>query len=127
MDMAAKKKDDSKHDASEATTKLSRLLETEIELEAMLKDARQEAKELVEAARKVADDRVRQFEVRLEGEAGELRQRVARERDRTVESIQEQSRQESERLDELDDAKIADLARHVVDLLVGRPDAGGPR
>ena len=125
--MAAKKKDDSKHDASEATTKLSRLLETEIELEAMLKDARQEAKELVEAARKVADDRVRQFEVRLEGEAGELRQRVARERDRTVESIQEQSRQESERLDELDDAKIADLARHVVDLLVGRPDAGGPR
>jgi vacuolar-type H+-ATPase subunit H len=125
--MAAKKKDDSKHDASEATTKLSRLLETEIELEAMLKDARQEAKELVEAARKVADDRVRQFEVRLEGEAGELRQRVARERDRTVESIQEQSRQETERLDELDDAKIADLARHVVDLLVGRPDAGGPR
>jgi vacuolar-type H+-ATPase subunit H len=125
--MAAKKKDDSKHDASEATTKLSRLLETEIELEAILKDARQEAKELVEAARKVADDRVRQFEVRLEGEAGELRQRVARERDRTVESIQEQSRQETERLDELDDAKIADLARHVVDLLVGRPDAGGPR
>lgn len=125
--MATRKKDDSRHEASEATTKLSRLLETEIELEAMLKDARQEAKELVEAARKVADDRVKQFEVRLEEEGGELRKRVARDRDRTIDSIQEQSRRETERLDELDDAKITELARHVVDLLVGRPHSRGPR
>ena len=124
--MATRKKDDSRHETSEATTKLSRLLETEIELEAMLKDTRQEAKELVEAARKVADDRVKQFEVRLEEEGGELQKRVAHERDRTIDLIQAQSRQETERLDELDDAKITELARHVVDLLVGRPDAGGP-
>ena len=123
--MATRKKDDSRHETSEATTKLSRLLETEIELEAMLKDARQEAKELVEAARKVADDRVKQFEVRLEEEGGELQKRVAHERDRTIDLIQAQSRQETERLDELDDAKITELARHVIDLLVGRPDAGG--
>ena len=123
--MATRKKDDSRHETSEATTKLSRLLETEIELEAMLKDTRQEAKELVEAARKVADDRVKQFKVRLEEEGGELQKRVAHERDRTIDSIQEQSRQETERLDELDDAKITELARHVIDLLVGRPDAGG--
>ena len=57
--MATKRKDDSQQGASEATTKLSRLLETEIELEAMLKDARQEAKELVEAAKVAADDRVK--------------------------------------------------------------------
>jgi len=125
--MAAKRKNSSGHDTSEATTKLSRLLETEIELEAMLKDTRQEAKELVEMAQKAADDRVRQLELQLEGEDGELRERIARERDHTIDSIQERSRQETQRLDELDDAKITELARHVVDLLVGQPDSRGPR
>jgi len=124
--MAAKRKDKSRHDSSEATTKLSHLLETEIELEAMLKATRQEAKQLVEAAKLAADDRVRQFEVELKREDDELRERVARERDRAIDSIQEQSRQETKRLDELGDAKITELARHVIDLLVGRPDSRGP-
>ena len=124
--MAAKRKDKSRNDSSEATTKLSHLLETEIELEAMLKTTRQEAKQLVEAAKLAADDRVRQFEVELKREDDELRERVARERDRAIDSIQEQSRQETKRLDELGDAKITELARHVIDLLVGRPDSRGP-
>jgi len=124
--MAAKRKDKSRDDSSEATTKLSHLLETEIELEAMLKATRQEAKQLVEAAKLAADDRVRQFEVELKREDDELRERVARERDRAIDSIQEQSRQETKRLDELGDAKITELARHVIDLLVGRPDSRGP-
>ena len=125
--MATKRKDDSQQGASEATTKLSRLLETEIELETMLKDARQEAKELVEAAKVAADDRVKQFELQLEGEDGELRERVALERAHSITSIRERSRLETKRLDELDDAKLTELAHHVVDLLVGRPDSGGPR
>ena len=125
--MAGKKKDRSTQEPSEATTKLSRLLETEIELEAMLKGARQEAKELVEAAQVAADDRVKQFEAQLESEHSVLRERVARERDRTIASIQEQSQQETTRLDDLDDAKITELADHVIDLLVGRPDSRGPR
>jgi hypothetical protein len=124
--MAAKRKDRGKHDTSEATTKLSRLLETEIELEAMLKDTRREAKELVEAAQKAADGRIRALELQLEGEDGALRERVARERDQTIGSIQERSRQEATRLDELDDAKITELAHHVVDLLIGRPNSRGP-
>jgi vacuolar-type H+-ATPase subunit H len=124
--MGAKRKSGSKHDPSEATTKLSRLLETEIELEAMLKVARQEAKQLIEAAKLAADDRVRQFEVQLEREDDELRERVARERDRAIDSIRERSRQDTKRLDELDDAKIAELAHHVIDLLVGRPERRGP-
>jgi len=124
--MAAKRKDKSRDDSSEATTKLSHLLETEIELEAMLKATRQEAKQLVEAAKLAADDRVRQFEVELKREDDELRERVARERDRAIDSVQEESRQETKRLDELDDAKITELARHVIDLLVGRPDSRGP-
>ena len=125
--MASKKKDRSSQEPSEATTKLSRLLETEIELEAMLKGARQEAKELVEAARVAADDRVKEFEAQLESEHSVLRERVARERDQTIASIQEESGQETTRLDELDDAKITELAHHVIDLLVGRPDSRGPR
>jgi F0F1-type ATP synthase membrane subunit b/b' len=125
--MASKKKDPSGQEPSEATTKLSRLLETEIELEAMLKGARQEAKELVEAAQVAADDRVKQFESQLEREHVRLRDRVARERDHAMASTQEQCRQETTRLDELDDAKITELADHVIDLLVGRPDSRGPR
>ena len=125
--MAGKKKDPSTQEPSEATTKLSRLLETEIELEAMLKGARQEAKELVEAAQVAADDRVKQFEAQLESEHSVLRERVTRERDHTIASIQEQSRQETTRLENLDDAKITELAHHVIDLLVGRPDSRGPR
>ena len=125
--MATKTKDDSQQDTSEATSKLSRLLETEVELEAMLRDARQKAKELVEAAKVAADDRVKQFELQLEGEDGELRERVALERAHSITSIRERSWQETKRLDELDDAKLTELAHHVVDLLVGRPGSGGPR
>jgi len=125
--MAAKKKDDSEHETSEATTKLSRLLETEIELEAMLKSAKEEAKGIVAAAQVAADARVKEFESRLEGEEAELRERIARDRDQTINSIQNDARQEAKRLDELDDAKIAELARHVIDLLVGQSDSRGSR
>jgi hypothetical protein len=125
--MAAKRKDDSEHDVSEAGTKLSRLLATEIELEAMLKEARREAKELVEAAQIVADDRIRQLESQLEGENRKLRERVLRDQDRAIDSIQREAQRETERLDRLDDAKISELGYYVVDLLLGRPDSRGPR
>jgi vacuolar-type H+-ATPase subunit H len=125
--MAAKKKDDSEHEASEATTKLSRLLETEIELEAMLKNAREEAKGIVEAAQVAADARVKEFESQLEGEEAELRERIARDRDQMIKSIQNDAEQEAKRLDELDDAKVMELARHVIDLVVGQSDSRGSR
>jgi vacuolar-type H+-ATPase subunit H len=125
--MAAKKKEDSEHETSEATTKLSRLLETEIELEAMLKNAREEAKGIVEAAQVAADARVKEFESQLEGEEAELREQIARDRDQTINSIRNDARQEAKGLDELDDAKITELGRHVVDLLVGQSDSRGSR
>ena len=125
--MAAKKTDDSGHETSEATTKLSRLLETEIELDAMLKSAKEEAKGIVEAAQVAANARVKEFESQLEGEEAELRERIARDRDQKVSSIQNDARQEAKRLDELDDAKVTELARHVVDLLVGQSDSRGSR
>jgi hypothetical protein len=65
--------------------------------------------------------------VQLEAEEDAIRLRVTQERDRTVESIQEEARQEAQRLEELDDVRIADLARHVIDLLIGPTDSGGRR
>jgi len=124
--MAAKRKGDSDRETSEATTRLSHLLETELELEAMLKATRQEAQQLIEAAKLAADDHVRQFEYQLKGEDDALRGRIARERDQAIDAIQEQSRKETKFLNELDDAKITELARHVIDLLVGRPESRGP-
>ncbi|MGB8222608.1 MAG: hypothetical protein WCF10_08465 [Polyangiales bacterium] len=125
--MSAKRKDEGKRDGSQAGTKLSRLLETENALEAMLKAARREAQELVEAAQMAADTRVRQFELEVEAENLELQERIARDRENAIDSIRRDSRQAAERLDGLDDTKITDLALHVVDLVVGAPDSGEPR
>lgn len=125
--MAAKRKDDSQREVANAKTKLDHLLHTEDELEAMLKDVRREAKELVEAAQAAADDRFRAFESELEEADGQVRERIAGDRDRTIDSIREEARQETERLDELDDASVTDLAHYVVDLLIGRPGPWGSR
>ncbi len=125
--MSAKRKDEGKRDDSQAGSKLSRLLETENALEAMLKAARREAEELVEAAQMAADTRVRQFELEVEAENLELQERIARDRENAIGSIQRDSQQAAERLDGLDDTKITDLALHVVDLVVGAPDSGEPR
>ncbi len=120
-----RRKNDSEHEDSDAKSKLSRLLETEVELEAMLKETRREAERLVKSAQAAAEDRVQRFESELEGEDGRLRERIARERDQAIDSIREEARQETERLDGLDDATVDELARHVVDLLLGRPESGG--
>jgi vacuolar-type H+-ATPase subunit H len=125
--MAGKRKQQSEHDVSEATSKLSRLLETENELDALLEEARREARKLVEAAQQLANDRIEEFDSQLKEENRELRERVARDRDQTIDGIENEARQEAKRLDELDDAKITLLANHVVDLLVGRPDSRGRR
>jgi hypothetical protein len=74
-----------------------------------------------------ADARVKEFESQLEGEEAELRERIARDRDQTINSIQNDAQQEAKRLDELDDAKVAELARYVIDLVVGRSDSRGSR
>jgi vacuolar-type H+-ATPase subunit H len=117
--MAAKRKDDGERAGADAKSKLSRLLETEVELEAMLNEARQEAKRLVELAESAADESVRQFELQLEAEETIVRNRIARERDQAIDSIREGARRETETLDELDDATVNQLAEYVVDLLLG--------
>ncbi len=123
MDMAAKRRDDGEN--VDAKSKLSRLLETEVELEAMLQEARQEAKRLVELAESAAEDRVQQFELKLEAEEARVRDRIARERDQAVASIREEAGRETDQLEELDDATVNELASYVLDLLLGRPGSRG--
>lgn len=120
-----KRKNDSEREDSDAQSKLSRLLETEVQLEAMLKETRREAERLVKSAQAAAEGRVQRFESELEGEDDKLRDRIARERDQTIDSIREEARQETERLDGLDDATVNQLARYVVELLLGRTESGG--
>jgi len=125
--MAAKRSDDGERADADAKSKLSRLLETEVELEAMLKETRREAKQLVQLAEASAENLVQRFDSQLEAEEAAVRDRIARERDKTIDAIREEARQETERLDGLDDATVKVLAMHVVDLLLGRPDSGGSR
>ena len=119
--MAAKRRDE----GADAKSKLSRLLETEVELEAMLKEARQEAKRLVELAESAAEDRVQQFELKLKAEEAIVRDRIARERDQAIASIREEARRETDQLGALDDATVNELASYVLDLLLGRPGSRG--
>jgi vacuolar-type H+-ATPase subunit H len=125
--MAAKRKDEGASDASEAATKLSRLLQTENELEAMLADARQQAKQLVESAHASAEAQRQRFESEIEAGDAEVRDRIARARDDQIESIRERTRQKTNRLRALDDTKITELAHHVLDLLLDRSGSGGAR
>ena len=125
--MSAKRRDGDERKDADATSKLSRLLETEVELEAMLEEARREAKRLVELAESAAQDRVHQFELQLEAHESVVRERITRERDAAIASIREQARQQVEQLDEIDDATVDALASYVLGLLLGRPDSrSGP-
>jgi hypothetical protein len=119
------KKSKSEHAVADAKTKLRRLLETESELEALLRETTRDAKAQVELARAAADERVRMLETQLASEDEALRERIARDRDETIHSIREEAKNETQRLDGLHPAKLEDLSRYVVDLLIGRPDSEG--
>lgn len=123
--MASDRKDRSERNLSEATSKLSRLLETENELEAKLEEARQAAEGLVTAARAAAEERVREFESTLEAEDQRLAKQIADGRDQAIAAIRAEASAESAQLDALDDSTVEELARHVIDRLVGPPQSGG--
>ena len=123
--MAAKRRDGGEPEDADATSKLSRLLQTEVELEAMLGEARQEAKRLVELAQSAAQDRVQQFELQVQAHEAAVRDRIARERDAAIRSIREEARRETQQLEEIDDATVDALASHVLDLLLGRRGSRG--
>lgn len=121
--MAPKRRDGG--EPKDATSKLSRLLQTEVELEAMLGEARREAQRLVELAESAAQDRAQQFELQVQAQEAAVRDRIERERDATIRSIREEARQESRQLDEIDDATLDALVAHVLDLLLERRGSRG--
>ena len=122
--MAVKGKDVDELDPVAAQGKLSRLLETETELAAMLQQTRRDATELIESARAEADDRIRRFESKLEAEDLELRDRIASERDEAIAAIRSESTRAGAKLDGLADQQIDELAHYVVARVVG-PAPGG--
>lgn len=111
--------------SSEVAGKLGQLLETEASLDAMLEETKQQAREIVDAARREADDRIRRFESHIENEHRQLGERIERERDQTIESIRREAEFETSRLDELDDEQLRRLAEHVVEFLLDRSEGEG--
>jgi F0F1-type ATP synthase membrane subunit b/b' len=123
--MARRRKIDAAVASSEVVGKLGRLLETEAMLEAMLKEAKQQAREIVDTARREADAEIRRCESHLEHEHRQLRERIEREREQTIESIRREAGLETSRLEELDDEQLRRLAQHVVDFVLGGSERGG--
>jgi vacuolar-type H+-ATPase subunit H len=123
--MARNRRSGDEHDASDARGKLSRLLETENELDELLEAAKREAAALLREAKKEAQSRVDHLEAELDAENDALRAQVERERDETIASIREGAAKEIAALDELDDAKAAELAKHAIQLLIGEAESGG--
>lgn len=123
--MSSKRKSKSEPQASEAQGKLSRLIETEQELDAMITETRKRAAALLESAKSQADERIRRCDLQLEAADRALRDEVAAQRDQAVASIREAAQREAASLEELDETSVTELARHVVQLLVEGLESGG--
>lgn len=125
--MSAKRNDPESLDRADAKTKLARLLETEDELEALLGATRRDARKLMEEAKRVAEERARDFETELAAQDDRLRTRIVEERDRAIDQIQREARAYAEHLDTLDSERIEALAQHVLDRLFGPSSGRGVR
>ncbi len=125
--MAAKRVRDDAQQSAEAETKLARLLETETELERMLVDARARAEEIVNAAKERATQRLGELEAELVRQDRELGERIVREQDDTIFEIRAESKRQADRLGGISDDVIADIARTILDRLLGARIAGGHR
>lgn len=104
--------------------KLSRLLQTETELDSMLEETRQEAARLIAEARAEAEERVQQFEIELDTADRALRQEIEFERDEAIATIRAEAKSQIEKLDGLEERTVAELARYVVERLVGGVPGG---
>ena len=124
--MAANRKELADLDPAAARGRLNRLLETETELDEMLRETRRMAAELIASARAEAEERIRKLETELHDADLELRARIDRERDEAIASIQAEAQRERDELDALEDRLIDELAAYVVERVVGREPGGQP-
>lgn len=98
---------------------LARLLDTETRLEQALQRARDEANRLVTEAREAARVRQAALGAELEAEAERLAAEIAGERDRTAQEIALAARRDTERFDAVPAGRIRDMARRVVERVIG--------
>jgi vacuolar-type H+-ATPase subunit H len=122
--MAANRKEVADLDPAAARGKLNRLLETETELDEMLRETKRAAAELIESAQAEAEERIRGLEAELSAADLELRKRIAGERDEAIATIRTEGQLEQHELDALDDRRIDALAEYVLERVVG-PRPGG--
>ena len=123
--MAANRKELADLDPAAARGRLNRLLETETELDEMLRETRRTAAELIASARAEAEERIRKLETELHDADLELRARIDREQAQAIASIRAEAQRERDELDALEDRLIDELAAYVVERVVGR-ESGGP-
>ncbi len=98
---------------------MARLLDTETRLEQTLGRARDEAARLVTEAREAARAREAALGAELEAAAQRLGAEIATERDRAAREIVEAARREAERFDGVTPERIGELARRVVERVIG--------
>jgi vacuolar-type H+-ATPase subunit H len=122
--MAANRKEVADLDPAAARGRLNRLLETETELDEMLRETRRTAAELIALARAEAEDRIRKLEAELHDADLELRARINRERDEAIAKIRSEGQRERDGLDALEDPLIDELAAYVVERVVGQGPGG---
>ena len=124
--MAANRKELADLDPAAARGRLNRLLETETELDEMLRETRRMAAEQIASARAEAEERIRKLETELHDADLELRARIDRERDEAIANIRAEGQRERDKLDALEDHLIDELAAYVVERVVGEGPGGRP-
>jgi vacuolar-type H+-ATPase subunit H len=124
--MAANRKELADLNPAAARGRLNRLLETETELDEMLRETRRMAAELIASARAEAEERIRKLETELHDADLELRAWIDRERDEAIANIRAEAERERDQLDALEDRLIDELAAYVVERVVGHGPEGRP-
>jgi len=124
--MTGKRKTTDEIDQPTTRGKLVRLLQTEGELDAMLREARREAEDIIATARAEGEERIERCEKELEDIERAVRERVEQERDEAIASIRSEARQQTQKLKELDEGAVAELAKYIIERLLGGSAGGEP-
>lgn len=104
---------------SEGATDLARLLSTEARLEALIRNAREEAAGVVAGAREAAAAGEAALTADIEALGRALEATIAGERHRQQEALTESARREVLRFDDAGPDQIEALARYVVERVIG--------
>ena len=110
-----------------ALTDLDRLVETERRLEAAVAEARREAERIVTAAREEACLREQRLERECQEALDAVRADIEAERDREIAEIGADAARRVRAFDTVPAERVAELARYVVDRVIGEPPEGEER